>query len=231
MPKKSKVTNEQKIKACEDYLHNHKSAMQIGMELGIGNNPKNGSTMVLKWVKMYRINGAEAFQKSNHNAHYSKEFKEKVVLDYLSGKYSQWDLMAKYNVHGKSTIKKWVKQYNNHIELKDYNAVPEVYMANTLKTTYEERIHIVHECLKNNRDIKGTAAKYGCNYAQLYQWVRKYEANGEEALIDKRGKRKAEKELSSLELAERKIAMLEREKEEYRRKYELLKKAEERERW
>ena len=231
MAKKSKVTSEQKIQACEEYLYNLKSARQISIELGIGKNPKNGSDTVLKWVKMYRTNGSDAFQESNHNAHYSKEFKEKVVLDYLSGKYSQLDLMAKYNIHGKCTIKKWATQYNNHIELKDYNSVPEVYMANTVKTTYEERIHIVHECLENNRDIKGTAAKYGCNYAQLYQWVRKYEANGEEALIDKRGRRKAEKELSSLELAERKIAKLEREKEEYRRKYELLKKAEERERW
>ena len=68
-------------------------------------------------------------------------------------------------------------------------------------------------------------------YAQLYQWIQKYEAEGETALIDKRGRRKQEYELSDLEKAERKIALLERGKEEYRKKYELLKKAEERERW
>jgi transposase-like protein len=104
-------------------------------------------------------------------------------------------------------------------------------MGNTLKTTYEERIEIVKDCLINDRDIKGTAAKHGCKYAQLYQWIRKYEANGEESLVDNRGKRKQEDVLSDLEKAERKIAQLEQEKEEYRKKYELLKKAEKRERW
>ena len=104
-------------------------------------------------------------------------------------------------------------------------------MKDTLKTTYEEKIEIVNDCLANGRNIKGIAAKYGCKYAQLYQWVRKYETNGEEALADKRGKRKQEDKLSDLEKAERKIAQLEREKEEYRMKYELFKKAEELERW
>jgi len=104
-------------------------------------------------------------------------------------------------------------------------------MTDTIKTTLEERIEIVKDCLAHDRDIKGSAAKYGCKYSQLYQWVRKYETNGEEALTDKRGKRKQDTELSELEKAERKIAQLEREKEEYRKKYELLKKAEERERW
>lgn len=63
-------------------------------------------------------------------------------------------------------------------------------MTDTLKTTLEERIAIVKDCLEHDRDIKNTAVKYGCNYAQLYQWVRKYEADGESALADKRGKRK-----------------------------------------
>ena len=40
-----------------------------------------------------------------------------------------------------------------------------------------------------------------------------------------------EDKLTELEKAQRKIAQLEREKEEFRRKYELLKKAEMNERW
>ena len=59
----------------------------------------------------------------------------------------------------------------------------------------------------------------------------KYEKYGEDGLADKRGKRKEENQLTELEKAQRRIAQLEREKEEFRRKYELLKKAEERERW
>lgn len=231
MSRKSKYSPEQKVKACLEYLSGKKSATQIGIELGIGNKNKTRRNTVLQWVKMYSVNGKDAFVERAHNAHYSKEFKENVVREYLSGKQSILDLKAKYNIPGKSTIQSWVKKYNDYIELKDYDPKPEVYMANTLKTTYEERLEIVEYCLAHDRDIKGTALKYGCNYAQLYQWVRKYETYGEEALIDRRGKRKKEEELSDLEKAERMIAQLEREKEEYRKKYELLKKAEERERW
>ena len=136
-----------------------------------------------------------------------------------------------YNLQGNDTLRCWVKKYNSHIELKDYDPKPEVYMATTLKTTYEERIEIVKYCLGHNRDIKGAATHYGCNYAQLYQWVTKYEKYGEEALIDKRGKRKKEEELTELEKANRKIAQLERQNEELRDRYEILKKAEARERW
>ena len=104
-------------------------------------------------------------------------------------------------------------------------------MIKSTKKTYEEKIEIVKYCLEHNKDIKGTASIYGCNYAQLYQWIAKYEKLGEEGLIDKRGRRKEESQLTELEKANRKITQLEKEKEEFRKKYELLKKAEMNERW
>lgn len=228
---KQRFTQEQKVKACNEYLRGIKSATDIGFSLGVSNNLKICRDTIFQWVAMYKINGPETFKKKANNATYSKEFKKKVILEYLSGNQSILTLRAKYNISGKSTIQGWIKKYNNHIEITDYNPKPEVYMTNTLKTTYEKRIEIVNYCLSHDRDIKGTATKYGCKYAQLYQWLRKYEINGEEALLDNRGKRKQEDELSEIEKAQRKIAQLEREKEIYRRKYELLKKAEELERW
>jgi hypothetical protein len=57
--------------------------------------------------------------------------------------------------------------YNAHIELKDYDPKPVVYMSDTLKATYEEKIKIVQDCLNHGRDIKGISIKYGCNYALL----------------------------------------------------------------
>lgn len=56
--------------------------------------------------------------------------------------------------------------YNSHIELK---------YVETLKIMLEEQIKIEEYCIDHNRDIKGTAALFGCSYAQLSQWVRKYE--------------------------------------------------------
>lgn len=225
---KSKFSTEQKIQACREYISGEKSATQIANELNLG---KQGKIRVRTWARIYQVQGEKAFSTCKGNRSYSREFKIMVVNEYLSGKSSLRDLMVKYNIPANTTIQRWIMKYNNHIELKDYDPKPEVYMADTLKTTYNERIEIVKDCLAHDRNIKETASKYGCNYAQLYQWVRKYEANGEEALIDKRGKRKQKDKLSELEKAERKIAQLEREKEEYRKKYELLKKAEELERW
>ncbi|MGL5353605.1 MAG: helix-turn-helix domain-containing protein [Clostridium sp.] len=231
MYRRQRFTQEQKVQACNEYLNGIKSASEIGFNLGVSKNSRLCSDTILKWAKMYKVNGPETFKKKVFNSTYSKEFKKKVILEYLSGKQSILNLRAKYNISGKSTIQGWIKKYNNRIEITDYNPKPEVYMKKTLKTSYEERIEIVTYCLSHDRDIKGTAAKYGCNYAQLYQWLRKYELNGEDALLDKRGKRKQEDELTEMEKAQRKIAQLEREKEEYRMKYELLKKAEELERW
>lgn len=228
MGKRLKYSSEQKIQACIDYLSGAKSAKQIECELGMG---KCGDVKVRLWVKKYLAHGATCFERRKHNSKYTKEFKEKVVKEYLEGLGSTTDLSVKYNLQGNDTLRCWVKKYNSHIELKDYDPKPEVYMATTLKTTYEERIEIVKYCLEHNRDIKGTATHYGCNYAQLYQWVTKYEKYGEEALIDKRGKRKKEEELTELEKANRKIAQLERQNEELRDRYEILKKAEARERW
>ena len=104
-------------------------------------------------------------------------------------------------------------------------------MADTLKASKQEKIEIVKWCLDHNRDFRLTAAQFKGNYAQIYQWVRKYELNGEDGLNDKRGKRKKEEDLTEVEILQRKLKQTEAEKEEFRRKYELLKKAEQVERW
>ena len=50
------------------------------------------------------------------------------------------------------------------------------------KTTFEERIEIVNYCLENSKDFKGTADKYNVPYSLVYQWVKRYESDGEIAL-------------------------------------------------
>lgn len=43
-----------------------------------------------------------------------------VVDAYLNGEGSLDDLAIKYNISSNSTIIKWIKDYNSHMELKDY---------------------------------------------------------------------------------------------------------------
>lgn len=226
MGRKPKYSKELKVKVCKDYLDGEKSVNQLLQELNlkISDNPT-----IYDWVNRYRIHGETAFDVKKHNRSYTKGFKLRVVEEYLNGSETSRSLAAKYNISHRM-VNQWVKKYNSNIEIRNYSPMSEVYMKDTLKTTLEERIEIVKYCIEHNKNYKYTCIKYDCNYAQLYRWVKKYEQLGKDGLIDKRGKRKKDEELTELEKAQKKIVQLEREKEEFRKRYELLKKAEEIER-
>ncbi|MBQ9035960.1 MAG: transposase, partial [Erysipelotrichaceae bacterium] len=126
MGRKAKYSAEQKVQACVDYLSGRKSVSQIVRELGMG---KQGNAKVYEWINMYKKHGSEIFDDKPHNRSYSKEFKEKVVREYLAGQGSLNYLMAKYGIPSMETIRNWISMYNKHIEMKDYDPKPEVYMA------------------------------------------------------------------------------------------------------
>ena len=117
MGRKAKYTPEQKVQACEDYLSGRKSAVEIARQLGMG---KGGRTRVCNWSTRYKTYGSSVFEETHHNRSYSKEFKEKVVREYLTGRGSFKDLAVKYNIPSDETIRQWVSSYNNHIELRVY---------------------------------------------------------------------------------------------------------------
>ena len=98
------------------------------------------------------------------------------------------------------------------------------------KTTIEERKGIVSYCLNHGHDYKGTADVYKVSYSQVYSWVKKDEASGEEGLADRRGHHKADDEIDELERLRRENARLKRQMEEKDMVVELLKKVKEFER-
>lgn len=98
------------------------------------------------------------------------------------------------------------------------------------KTTIEERKEIVEYCLQHNRDYKGTASIYNVSYSQVYSWIRKYDVNGEESLLDKRGHHKTDDEVDEVERLRRENKRLKRQLEEKDMMVELLKKVQELER-
>lgn len=227
MTRKAKYTPEQKIQACEDYLSGKKSATQIAREL---NMSEYGDSKVIYWAKQYKANGPSIFEIKSKNSSYSREFKIMVAKEYVEKSASSEQLASKYSIPTTSTVLAWVKKYNNHIELKDYDPKPEVYMANSRKTTIEEREEIVKWCLDHNNNYKEAAFTFNCSYSQVHNWVKKYEELGLDGLKDKRGVRKKESSLSELELANKRIELLERKLELAKRREELLKKAEKLER-
>lgn len=95
------------------------------------------------------------------------------------------------------------------------------------KTTIEERKEIVEYCIEHGRDYKCTAALYDVSYTQVYSWVRKYDAEGEAALVDKRGHHKTDTEVDELERLRRENLRLKRQLQERDMTVELLKKVRE----
>ena len=132
----------------------------------------------------------------------------------LSGEGSVDDIVAKYNISSREVLRNWIKHYNANSELKDYDPKREVYMAEARKTSIEERKEIVEYCLKYNRDYKESASIYDVSYSQVYSWVKKYDANGEGGLSDKRGHHKIDDEIGELERLRRENLRLKRQLEE-----------------
>ena len=98
------------------------------------------------------------------------------------------------------------------------------------KTTLEERKEIVKHCIEHNRNYKETASIYDVSYSQVYSWVKKFDNEGENSLVDKRGRHKQDDEVDELERLRRENIRLKRQLEEKDMLNELLKKVQEFER-
>lgn len=219
----SKYSKELKISIVQKYLNGEGSTVMLEKETGIT------SALIGKWIKKYNHYGPAAFNTTTKNASYTKEFKEKVVLEYLNGEGSYMDLSLIYNVSN-SLISQWVKVYNNHMELKDYIPGGDVYMMKSRKTNQKERLEIVEYCISKHYDYKTTAKIYEIPYANVHNWVKKYKELGEEGLIDKRGQHKTDDELDEVELLKRQLKKMKHQYEMSQLEVRLLKKAEEIER-
>jgi transposase len=103
-------------------------------------------------------------------------------------------------------------------------------MTKGRKTTLDERIEIVGYCIANGKDYGATIEKYGVSYQQIYSWVCKYEKDGVDGLIDKRGKRKKPEDMNELERLRAENRMLKAEDKQKEMEIAVLKKLQEIER-
>ena len=225
MGRKNKYSKEVKLNIVKRYLNGEKSFRALADEL------HTSSSLIQRWVRMYKEYGEAAFDTNQYNNIYTKQFKHKVVLAYLNGDGSYADLMVKYNISSDSTIIKWVNDYNSHIELKDY--IPggeDIYMAKSRKVNKEERIEIVKYCLEHDMDYKTTAKVFETTYANVFNWVKKYREKGEDGLGDKRGRHKTDEEVDETEKLRRELKKMQHERDMALLEVKLLKKLDEIER-
>lgn len=223
MGRKAKYSKEFKLEIVKRYLKGE----GISYLANIYNIPNNHGMPILKWTHKYNELGESAFNESSTNKSYSKEFKESVIHEYLEGKDSLEGLANKYNISNESVVRKWVKKYNEGIEIKDYDPKGDVYTMKSRKTTLEERLEIVNYVLTNDNDYKGAADKYIVPYASVYQWVMKYNERGEDGLKDSRGRPSSNRPKKELTIEEKQALEIEKLRNELKRKdmvIEVLKK-------
>ncbi len=222
---KSPHTPEWRAMVAKQYLDGNAPSPDIAKRFGINDRT------VRRWAQRYQEQGIAAFERASGNATYTTEFKMNCVELYISGIMSLDEIVARYNISNWSVLNSWIQCYNANRERKDYVPKREVYMAETQRrTTLEEQKEIVDYCINHNRDYKNTAAKYDVSYNQVYSWVKRYDANGEERLTDKRGHHKTDNEVDELERLRRENLRLKRQLDEKDRVVELLKKVKEYER-
>ena len=182
-----KYTYEEKLNIVEGYLNGDFTLSEKAHELGYHAIPG----CFQRWIKQYKVHGREGLHRKNRT--YTSELKMKAVEEYLSGKDSAVNIVAKYDISCVDVLLRWVSLYNSNRKLKDYIPIREVYMSTAKrKTTLEERKEIAQYCIAHDKNYKETAALYKVSYRQVYSWVKKYETEGESALSDRRGYHKSD---------------------------------------
>ncbi len=180
---KQKIGINKKITICKRYQKGEPCS-KLAKEYGVNENT------IWFWVRMYQANGAKIFEKDSKkgNKKYSKEFKLKIVEEYILGQRSIKEICCKYEILAHSVVERWIKKYNDGIELKDYNPERGIYTMKSRTTTYEERLEIVKYVLAHENDYKGAAKQFDVSYANVYSWTKKYKEKGELGLQDNRGR-------------------------------------------
>ena len=155
-----------------------------------------------------------------------------AVQEYLDGRGGYKAIPRKYNIgaikYKISTdivLRRWISWYNNGKRFKEHKRSERgLAMNKGRKTTQEERAEIVAFCIENNKNYTLTVEKYNISYQQIYSWVRKYEINGVEGLIDHRGKSKKQEDLTEADRLRMENKILQAKLKDQEMEIKLLKK-------
>ena len=222
MSRGSKLTNEERIAAVQEYQDGKVSYRAIGEKYGVSDY------VIRTLVNRAKSDGIDFVKVSRTNKKYSAETKREAVEEYLSGKSSQYKICEKYKITSRKLLRSWISCYNSGKDFKERTRSERgITMNKGRKTTQEERVEIVAFCIENGKDYGLTMEKYGVSYQQIYSWVRKYEAKGVAGLTDRRGKAKPEDELTEADRLRMENKILQAKIKDQEMEIKLLKKLKE----
>ena len=208
----------EKLAILKDFEASQTTFAEIAKKYGLG------KTTLTEWWHRYKIYGYEGLEARINNKKYPAEIKIKAIQDYLSGKYSQIQIVDKYEMASRTQLRNWIEKYNDHNSCKSTQNGGKHAMVKGRRTDWQERIDIVLHCLSQNHDYQNSATRFQVSYQQVYQWVHKYENGGVNALRDGRGRKKTQEELSYADKQKLAMKKLEYENERLRAENALLKK-------
>ncbi len=220
-----KRSTEEIIQAVKSYLSGQGSMEVHAGALGVK------SSQFYEWLVKYQTFGSAGLLPSSKTMRYPLEVKQAAVEEYLNGGISQIEICKKYKIKDRKTLRDWIMVYNSHKRLRpNREQGSAVSMTKGKHTTYEERVEMVSYCIEHGNDYAAAMERYGISYQQIYSWVKKYDENGVEGLVDKRGKRKPESEMTELEKLRAENRILEARNKQLELENAVLKKLEEIER-
>lgn len=118
-------------------------------------------------------------------AKYSKEFKLKVVKYCIENYHSSYEAAKKFNIPSPTSIKHWVRKYNEH---------GEIGIEKNKKTSYDGKYkqNVVEYMHTNHLSATQTAIHFKLSSGStVTQWERIYYKEGSQALYEeRRGKKK-----------------------------------------
>ena len=116
---------------------------------------------------------------------YTKEFKIKLVMEYLSGESGGCRSVAKKYDIPKDTLREWINKYNSG----GFDNLSKKLKNN--KYTSEFKLSVIQYRQINNTSLRETAEHFNLvNGSMVYRWEKAYQKHGLSGLEDNRGRPK-----------------------------------------
>ncbi|CVI70122.1 Transposase [Clostridiales bacterium CHKCI001] len=160
MSRKSKIDAVEKVKIVEQYLNGELSQKGAAKICGVNKR------CVQDWIRIYKAKRPTGLLTSKTNRSYSKELKLQAVHAYLSRQGSLDEICVKFRIRHHSQFMNWIGMYNEGKELKELTGGSA--MKKARKTTLEERICIVKDCLEHDRNYGAMEGFWGILKREMY---------------------------------------------------------------
>ena len=151
-------------------------------------------TAIHRWSIKYDNESLKGLEEIKKPTQYSSHTLIHAVEDYLTGNFSMLQIVKKYNLSGDSVLTQWLKWYNTP----KWNLKVGEFMARE-KISKDKKLELVLQYIHKIKPDKEIIEENNITKRQLRYWAEKYKQLGIEALEDKRGIRKNERELSKEE--------------------------------